>query len=197
MDYKTKTEMMQIPGPAIVLTDNLFSFFAWAIRKHCHGFYNHSCWLLRAGVVVSQDGTLSKKSLRQYLKGKNRVKIWRIKDLTQEQENLIRVQLEADAKSGRWYDWLGIFGQLLGVRWLNFTGRSYCSEHAVGILKLVKPKSARSLGEQPRPAEMDLHLRNHLNEYEVAGIYDPYEDGIGVETYKKGESKKAPPPVQS
>ena len=177
----TRAQMNAIPGPAICLSDNLgagfwSSFFAWGIREHEQGFYNHAFCLLAPGRCVSQNWKCEQEPLSDYLDGKHRVKIWAIKGLTEYQSGAIRAALVDDARAGRRYNWVGIIGQWTGWRSLGLPGRDYCSEYAAQIMRMFDPDAAAGLGDHPAPSEIDAFCKLHPERYYVAGIFDPYQD---------------------
>lgn len=178
-NFVTREDMLAFQGPALVLTDNLFSVKSALIRlgqrnlqQHVSGRYQHIVWLESSGVVVSQDWTLKRRLLADYLKGDHRVKMFVDSNWPQEHKNRIHLQLQEDLKGKHRYDWLGIIGHLLRMPRINFPNRWYCSEHVVHVLRLVDSRFENK--QQITPSAMDVWLRSY--QYEVLGVFDPYED---------------------
>lgn len=177
--YLTREVLLAYDGPAIVLTDNLFSVVSTLIRlgqrslkAHVSGRYQHAMWLESAGVVVSQDWKLQRRPLADYLTGKHRVKLFIDPAWTDEQKAIIRGQLAEDVAGDHRYDWLGILGHLLRLPRINFPNRWYCSEHAASILSKVDSRFLKA--PHLSPAVADVWLRSFR--YEVYGVFDPYND---------------------
>ena len=170
--------MLKIEGPAIVLTDAYFSLVGWVIRTvqsrhHKTGYYNHSMILRKPGIVASQNWTLHWGKLRDYLKGRHRVKVWGWKDLALPKRVLLERRVDEDVREGGRYDWLGVLGVWAGMRWLNFPGRSYCSEYVSATMRTVD--FCMKL-EHPTPSELDAWLKTRTQTYECLGVFDPYRD---------------------
>jgi len=169
-------------GPAIVLTDNMFSLTASALRifqrklGHSTGRYQHAMWLLEAGQVVSQNWKLERTNLQDYLTGKHRVKFIVAKDWTAEERDEIRRRIRTNlihAATGYYrYDWLGVLSHLLRSSRVNFPSRFYCSERVASILRRVD----RRCPARPSPAQLNAYLKSRPEKYIVLGVYDPYQD---------------------
>jgi hypothetical protein len=175
--YLSRDEMMGLRGPAIGLSDNRFGFFAGRIRafqrRHNLGEYQHAFWLESPGTVVSQDWRLTRYSLAEYLRGAHRGKIIIGRRWSREDQDKIRRQLIVAVREGGRYDWLGILGQRLGIRALNFRRRAYCSEFVGSILRTVDPSFTNG---HPTPSEINTYTKRRKHLYQVVGVYDPYDD---------------------
>lgn len=156
--------------PMIVLTDNLWSWFSWRIKRHTHGYYNHAMVMHRPGFVVSQDRRLRVRPITDYLAGGHRVKLWEGNwtPLTRAQMQM-RIALQLRKPDLR-YDWLGIIGQRLGIPWLNTPGRFFCSEHVASILRCAEPVFQLA---HPSPAAIDSWCKSNPQAMQVHGIFDP------------------------
>jgi len=155
--------------PMLVLSDNVWSWISWRIKGHTSGHYNHAMWLLDPAHVASQGWRFRMGALRPYLNGRYRLKFWRNPNWTPEQRLELRAGLLRDLRAGGRYDWLGIIGQRLGLRWINFTNRSYCSEQAGKVLGLVEPTFRV---EHPSPADLDKWCKDSP-QMKVWGVFDP------------------------
>ena len=178
----TRDIALAIRGPAIVLTDNMFSLVSSALRifqrklGHSSGQYQHAMWLLEAGQVVSQNWKLQRANLRDYLTGKHRVKIVVARDWTTEERDEIRRRIRTNlilATTGYYrYDWLGVLSHLFRCSRINFPNRFYCSEHVASILRRVD----RRCPIRPSPAQLNAYLKSRPEKYIVLGVFDPYQD---------------------
>uniref|UniRef100_A0A6M3IZI7 Uncharacterized protein n=1 Tax=viral metagenome TaxID=1070528 RepID=A0A6M3IZI7_9ZZZZ len=157
--------------PFLVLTDNLSSWLSWKIKNHSHGFYSHSMWMTRNGIVATQGWMYKEQSIYDFLKGNHRVKLWFSPDWGTLDRARIKRRINerlAETKRALRYDWIGIIGQALGFRKLNLKGRSYCSEESASVLAVVEPFGI----EHPTPADLDAWCREH-EQMAVYGVYDP------------------------
>jgi hypothetical protein len=153
-----------------VLTDNLTSLISARIRAHTRGYYSHAMLMVEPGKVVSQDRRLAEKPLASYLDGKHRVKVWMV-----DAPDLAAVVAESLSKGGR-YDWLGIIGQALGWRRLNFRRRWYCSEWVVAMLDYGSGAGAVLPPLQATPGDLDRWAQEcgELDpKTSLWGLYDP------------------------
>lgn len=162
-------------APAIVLTDCLKSFISRRIKHHSHGHYSHAMLLLPDGRLISQDWTLREAVWATYLDGAHRVKLWTspawrkpraVRDITK----AVNAYLDAPRERRR-YDWLGIIGQYLGLRWINFGHRTYCSEWCAAVLRKAGVPECPP-DRYPSPADLDSWCKSNPR-CEVAALYDP------------------------
>lgn len=161
-------------APALVLTDHLASWVSWRIKAHSKGYYSHAMLFLPDGRLISQGWMLRVADWDSYLDGKHRVKLWTCEAWKGETAvRRITRQVDRYLESGprrRRYDWLGIVGQALGLRWINFRGRTYCSEFVSAVLR--KSSVEAPADRYPSPADLDLWCRSNPK-MQVAALYDP------------------------
>ena len=162
-------EILNIPEedfPLMVLSDNLRSLFAWGIRFHQKGSYNHFMWAINPEEFVSQDVILHRVPIKKYLKGKHRLKFirgkWNIV-----KKNIVKSTLE-DALSKpffkKLYDPLQIIGIAIGLKWLQIPGYSrICSDYGF-VLEKVDPEYNL---KHPSPTEINQYTKAHQDKYEV------------------------------
>lgn len=168
-------EVLNIPEadfPMMVLSDNLRSLFAWGIRVHEHGSYNHFMWAINSGEFVSQDAVLHKVPMNKYLKGKHRLKFIRGK-WNVSQKSIIKTSLqEALSKPffQRLYDPLQIIGIAIHCKWLQIPGHSrICSDFAF-VLRILDPDYNLV---HPSPTDINNYTKSHQDKYEVYLRYIP------------------------
>lgn len=157
--------------PLVVLSDNLHSWFAWRIRRHTAGHYNHAMWMIEPGKFVTQDWTYRVVDVDQYLTGHHRLKFWRGPWSESTQNRIVgavRSRLRLPRRQRR-YDWLGILGQRVGLPGINFRRRYYCSEDIARVLCLIDP---HCLLKHPSPEEINAWAKQQHG-WAVHGIHDP------------------------
>ena len=165
-------EALEIPDcicPTLVLTDNLTSWVSREIKAHTHGHYSHAMWLWYPEALATQGWRFTVEWLGLYLKGQHRVKFWYNPDWSAILKERMQERLKTDVLNAKKYDWLGIMGQLLGVRGLNFSKRNYCSEEAGMVLHIGESMFRM---KHPSPADLDVWCKA-APQMEVYGIFDP------------------------
>lgn len=143
--YLTSQAVLDIPErclPLLVLSDNLRSFFGWAIKAHEHGCYNHLMWMVTPGFFHTQDVVFRRVPATKYLDGSHRLKFWTNINWNapaQPRLSLLRCKVRMDAQKKWWkrlYDPLAIVGQAFNMNWIQIPGIDICSDKA-SYLKLV------------------------------------------------------------
>ena len=110
-----------------------------------------------------------------------RLKFWMIKDLTAEEEKLIRRRIAERLELPKWrrrYNYLGIFGQATGLRWISSPWVPFCSQQVFrDVLKDIVTSSFLRNGEiielpkNPSPKDLNEYFKKHLR-MEVYGRWD-------------------------
>jgi len=165
-DPQEVLDITQEDLPLLVLSDNVRSLFAWGIRLHEHGSYNHFIWMIKPGEFISQDALLHTVPAKDYLTGKHRLKFIRGNFTQIEKERIISTLNDNLNQSWfrRLYDPLQILGIAIGAKWLQIPGHSrICSDFA-GMLKLVD--SDYDL-KHPSPTEVNEYTKSHQKKYSV------------------------------
>jgi len=169
----SQEEILNIPSdlmPMPVLSDNLTSFFAWGIKSHTKGAYNHFMWLVEPGIVASQGFTFSKESIEKYFKG-YRLKFWYDPDWTSLERLVIQAYIDRSLNRpwySRLYDWPAIVGQLF---WHKFQtpGLKICSDYG----EALKEVDSNYDLECPDPTQVNKWLEKYPEKYKVYGRYVP------------------------
>ena len=178
LSAKDVTEIQRYP--LIVLSDNLWSWISFAIKSHTSGRYSHIMMLYDRERLATQDFSgFRSVSVRKYLTGKHRLKFWYNKNWSEREcKTMIReIRSELSEPAGRKkYDFLGIAGQWLGIRWLQNKRKDYCSERVRRPLKKID-SDLRELPDPADPSEYDVFFKKY-GEWEVFGIYDPDLGGL-------------------
>ncbi len=135
------SELKEKDLPLIVLADDRRGWIGFLVKRHSHGVYNHIMEMVYPLHFVSQDlSGYREVDVDTYTKHNMTLKFWRIKDTTEKQKQLWsdRVQANLDAPwLNRRYDFLGIIGQILRIRWLQNSHTKYCSERIADRLRAV------------------------------------------------------------
>lgn len=119
--------------PVICLSDGQ-GLISWRIRantgvNHKDGRYSHMFAMHKSGMCASQDiPRFKEKSIDEYLSGRYRVKFWRNMYWTPLQRRAILNKIQATVDKRPLYDFLGIVGFKLHLRWLSIPGLDVCSE---------------------------------------------------------------------
>ena len=169
-------DLLTIPQehlPLIVLSDNVTSFIAWAIKHHEKGMYNHAMMMHRPGRVATQNWFFADKSIDAY-RDAHRLKLWTNINWTQEERQLMLDQIQHDLNRSfffRRYDLLGsVVGQGLNLPWIQIPWMRYCSESCSYYIELVD----WSVPERPSPPELNRWFQNEVQYkcgYRVYGRY--------------------------
>ena len=164
-------KMMCDDLPLIVLSDHSSGFIQWAIKWRTKANYNHVMSMIYPGLFTSQGNTFSEVPLDRYMTKNSRLKFWRIKDLTLEEESLIRGRILRRLALPWWkrgYDYLGILGQAVGLKFINNPWNVFCSEQVLkdwleGIisLRIVDGDNVTELSEHPSPKDLNEFFKNH------------------------------------
>ena len=165
------TKIPEADLPLICLADDRRGLLGFFIKSHTSGNYNHVQEMHEVGQFATQDPVGYREvPLERYLKPFMLLKFWKVKNLTEAQRKfwleIIRLDLDAPWKDRR-YDWIGIFGQILKIPWLNNPHLKYCSERVADHLRKSKIKD---LPEHPTPSALNMIF--NLNEiFEVYGYW--------------------------
>lgn len=117
--------------PVVVFCDNTRNFLSLGIRKRTNGEYSHVMFMLNPkGQCASQDFSGFRIiGIERYLKPGMRLKFFALADHNNHQDESFYKDVWKDLPWWkRRYDYLGIVGQLLGIRALNNPKINYCSE---------------------------------------------------------------------
>ena len=159
--------------PLIVLSDFSSGVIQSLIKIRTSGSFSHVMVMHRNGFFASQGNMFSEAKLERYMKEGNRLKFFRIKNLTKEERRALSRKMEADLAAPWWkrfYDYPGVIGQALGWRWLNSPFRAYCSERVAAWLKVL-PR-LKNLPVHPSPQDLNEIMKADKTNFEFYGIWD-------------------------
>lgn len=157
--------------PLVMLIDDRRGLLGFLIKWHSKGNYNHICEMHTPGFVASQDPVgFQEKPIEYYMRPFYHIKFWQYKAITEVQRqswlNTLRAELDAPWRRRR-YDFLGIIGQFLHMRWIQNPFIKYCTErvaeHMRNILRLAIPK-------RRTPSEMNMAFHG-IKEMKVFGYW--------------------------
>jgi len=174
MENYKRIDPLQIPEsdlPLIVMEEDRRSFLGWAIKDHSKGNYNHICEMTKPGMVASQDPCgFKEKPIDVYLKPQIFLKFWRYMPLTAQIKETWLSGIDKELKQSGWarrYDFLGILGQAINVRWLQSPWAHYCSERVAEHIQ--KPLNI-DIPKKPTPNDMNMAFNKDAR-FEVYGYW--------------------------
>lgn len=156
--------------PLIVLSGHSWNIISFLIRLRTKATYNHIMMMRYPREFVSQDYVYRQVPMDKYLKRGNRLKFWKIKDLTFEEKAILHKKVNDDLAAHWWYrkyDVIGVvFGQLLGIKKINNPLTNYCSERVADTLRTIIPE----IPHHPSPTELNNFFKKH-SRFEVYGYW--------------------------
>lgn len=161
--------------PLMVLSDHSSGFIQWIIKWRTKGNYNHIMGMIRPGEFASQGNVFSSVPLDRYMTKQSRLKFFGFKNLTPDKKILIMTKvIDRLNKKRRWwqilgdYDWIGIFGQAIGLPAVNNPLKTFCVEevredYLDGVIDLAYEKDGviYRLPRHPNPRQTNEFLKNH------------------------------------
>lgn len=175
--------------PFITFSDDTSGLIEWFIKMRTKGAYNH-VMVLRGGEFVSQGNTYSAVDPARYMKPRNRLLFIGIKNVPDAfyETMLASIERKLDLpKHKKAYDWLGIAGQAIGLKWFNDATLQYCSEDVAGHMRKAADRADtielyKILHKMPKhahPQELLDYLLKHEDYFYVAGYWDGVIAGKG------------------
>lgn len=147
--------------PLIALSTDASGIMQSLIRIRTKGSYSHIMTMIEPGSFASQGNIFSLATVDRYMTANCRLKFWRIKDLTNDERVLIKRRINARLNRpwiGRQYDYLGVIGQFLGLKWINNPFVPYCSEQVrIDVLEGI----IDGIQEHPSPQDLNEAFKNH------------------------------------
>lgn len=173
--------------PLFVFSDNATDLIAFLITWRTKGIWNHSMLAHRPGLFAVQGLTYKENPMSNYLKKGCRMDFYELVNM----DSFINTKIY-EYISNRlrmpWYkkiyDWVGIFGQAIGLPKIHTPGLEYCSVDVTNCLKSV----AQFLPELDK--SVILAIPNEVNPQELHDImvsnpkvfkeYGYYESDEGI-----------------
>lgn len=141
--------------PLIVFSDHSSGFIQWIIKWRTKASYSHAMVMIEPGKFASQGNVFSNAPLSRYIKRGNRLKFWKVKELTVVEKKLFEARVNKKLNLPWWkrnYDYLGIFGQATGLRFFNVPWKQFCSEV---VRDFLKEPILSDLPRYPSPKDLD------------------------------------------
>ena len=186
--------MIQISDPRtlpptfyFISKDGTFDFVSYLIKLRTQSEWNHSMVMRNPGYVVSQGIQLAENKIDDYMKNGTRMDFFTLTNPNQNIINLMNAYIDKRL-SGNWfsksYDFLGIFGQLIGVPAIHTPGLNYCSEFTLSVLKAgsfaMNQSDNKIINNQPAESQPQQLEYLYLNNPSIFTHYGTYESDSGV-----------------
>jgi len=171
-NWMTVTEVMDIPVdhlPLAVLSFNYRNVVSTLINMRKNSHYNHFMWMHKPGKFASQGMFFTEVPVEDYV-SHHRLKFWHNPKWTAQERALLLSQiitwLEKPKLTTR-YDWIAIFGQLLGIGMLQNPLTRICSDYGSFLRQVDK----RYRLKNPAPNDVNNWFQDNSNSYKVYGKY--------------------------
>lgn len=156
--------------PMVVLCDNSNNFMSWVIKWKTKGIYNHIMNMINPFSFISQDPTgLHTVPLDKYLKRNMKLKFW-VLLFSKDIKDMIIEEINRDSKLPWYktmYDFLGIFGQALGIKKLNNPFKMFCSERNAKYIRIGDP----DYPIHGSPEDQNEYMKTKPEFYKVYGYW--------------------------
>jgi hypothetical protein len=159
--------------PLIVLSDFSSGIIQSLIKIRTNSEFSHIMVMNREGFFASQGNMFSEAPLTRYMKTGNRLKFFKIKNLTEEERFILSKKMEDDLTAPWWkrlYDYPGILGQAFNIRWFNSPFRAYCSERVAAWLRVL-PRFNK-IPVHPSPQDLNELMKADEINFELYGVWD-------------------------
>ncbi len=165
------SELTEKDLPLIILADNRNGWIGFLIKRHSSGVYSHIMEMAYPLHFASQDVVGYREvAVENYTKSHITLKFWRVKDMTAGEKTLWIAAVQADLDApwvARRYDFWGIIGQALKIRWLQNSYTKYCSERVADRLRSV---FQFSIPKWLTPSEFNDFMNKH-ERFECIGYW--------------------------
>lgn len=178
------TDILNIPEshlPLAVLSYHTGKgFWHWANKKitdYEGGKYAHFMWMHRPFHFATQDLLYKETHVREYLKN-HRLKFWTANIWQDDKrKKLFQAEIQRRLKTNlysRLYDFLQIFGYVVGQEWIHLPFREICSDHFSPCARILDPyfddRTIR-IEAHPSPPDIDMWCFLQRPAYKVYGVY--------------------------
>ena len=170
--------------PMLVFSDKTSRDFISTIIKlrHKNSTVNHVMWLYSPDKFASQNNTYALVDTAQYMREGNRLLFFELIGFTPIQKRIILKSIERKLALPWYkkaYDYVGILGQALGIKWINISGLNYCSESVISDIKKAADAGSEEIskiidgiGRHMYPDEMKDYLEKFDGQFKLAGYWD-------------------------
>jgi hypothetical protein len=170
-------------GPLIVSKGGGVDVFSRLIRWRTKSWCEHSMLFLNPGHFVWEGPADFYKEgpMDGYMVPNVVLKFYRLVDMNADADSALRAYVDSRIKSpwyNKLYDWVGIFGEAVGLPKIHTPGLEYCSVDAIHALHTIMPylpyKSRVVLASIPpeeNPGYLDRVMANSPDVFELYGTY--------------------------
>lgn len=170
--------------PVIVFSDKTSRDFISTIIKlrHKNSTVNHVMWLYSPTKFASQNNTYSLVDTDKYMREGNRLFFFELVGFTPIQKRIVQKSIERKLALPWYkkaYDYVGILGQAVGIKWLNIGGLNYCSESVISDIKMAADagneeisKIIDGIGRHMYPDELKDYLEGFDRYFKLIGYWD-------------------------
>ena len=166
-------ELTETNLPVIIFEEDRQGLFGWLIRWHDKDNYNHIEIMVNLGKVASQNPKGYKEvPLEKYMLKRVFMKFWQFDPIDRKEIDIIKEQVGKDLAKPWWarrYDFLGIIGQAIGLRWIQSPWGKFCSESVAANLRLI-PRLRDIIPKRPNPSELNKILKT-MPDMKLLGYY--------------------------
>lgn len=159
--------------PIIIFVEDRQGFFSWAIRWHSKDNYNHAEIMVNPGQVASQNPNGYKEiPIDKLLTKQTFMKFWQFDPVIKSEIDIIKETVNKDLKKpwhSKRYDFLGLIGQLTGLRWIQSPWGKFCSESVAANLRLI-PRLKEVIPPRPNPSELNQILKTMVD-FKLLGYF--------------------------
>lgn len=163
--------------PVIIIEEDRQGLLGGLIKWKSAGNYNHVEAMIRPGIVISQGPAgLKEIPIKDQLHPRIKMKFWKFCPQDPAEKIYFFEAIKKDLQKPWYrkrYDFLGILGQAIGIRWLQIPWRRYCSEIVAAWFRSI---GRNSIPARPTPAELN-EIFKKMPDMQVMGYWeDPDAD---------------------
>jgi len=140
MDIPDPRKIPQTDFPLFIFANNSVDLTSFIVTWRTKGTWNHAMLARTQGLFVSQAWTYAEFDMARYMKPGVRLRFFTLKNADQTTVTAINGYIAARLKAPwfhKLYDWIGIFGQAIGLPAIHTPGLEYCSVDVVKALKTI------------------------------------------------------------
>lgn len=188
--------MLQISDPRnlppnfyFISKDGTFDFMSYLIKLRTQAVWNHSMIMRKPGFVVSQGTQLAETRIDEYMKNGTRMDFFTLANPDPKVIDLMNAYVDKRLAGNfitKSYDYLGIFGQMIGLPFIHTPGLDYCSVLTLAILRAGAPamnavdnKVIMSQSVESQPQQLEYMYLNNPTTFTHYGYYES-DQGIIV-----------------
>lgn len=167
--------------PLIVLANKTNDFIAGTINLRTNGSWDHAMTIINQGKFCTQGLTYSEVPMEDYLKRGGQLKFIKLVNSNPEFNQAFKKAVLSRLGSPWWhkfYDFIGIFGQAIGMPWIHTPGLMYCSVVDIALLKAsciyLPSKDQQIINTIPNessPQSLDDIFKSNPGIFATYGIY--------------------------